>query len=192
MSQPDPAVLEFLLARRSRPAKMLVAPVPDRTQLETLLTAAARVPDHGKLEPWRFIVLEKPALERLAALTQTRGAAMGLDPEQIAKGVAQYAQADLVVAVIAAPIQSDKIPQIEQTLSAGAVCLGLLNAALAAGWGACWLTGWAAHDRDFAAQGLGLAPREYVAGMIHIGTAARVPPERPRPDIHRITTWHAD
>ena len=192
MSQTDSAVLEFLLNRRSRPAKMLVAPVPDRAQLETLLTAAARVPDHGKLEPWRFIVLEKQALERLAALAEKRGEGMGLDPDRIAKGVAQYAGADLVVAVIGAPIQSDKIPQIEQTLSAGAVCLSLVNAALAAGWGACWLTGWAAHDRDFAAQGLGLAPQEYVAGMIHIGTSARTPPDRPRPDISRITTWQTD
>ncbi|NYS23414.1 nitroreductase [Rhodobacteraceae bacterium 2376] len=192
MSQTDSAVLEFLLNRRSRPAKMLVAPVPDRAQLETLLTAAARVPDHGKLEPWRFIVLEKQALERLADLARARGTAMGLEPDRIEKGVAQYAGADLVVAVIGAPIQSDKIPQIEQTLSAGAVCLSLVNAALAAGWGACWLTGWAAHDRDFAAQGLGLAPQEYVAGMIHIGTSARTPPDRPRPDISRITTWQTD
>ena len=192
MSQTVPAPLDFLLTRRSRPAKMLTTPVPDRAALEVLLTAAARVPDHGKLEPWRFIVLEKPALDRLADLARARGTAMGMEPERIDKGVAQYAEADLVVAVIAAPIQSDKIPQIEQTLSAGAVCLGLVNAALAAGWGACWLTGWAAHDREFAAQGLGLASQEYVAGMIHIGTSARTPPDRPRPEIARITTWQTD
>ncbi len=189
MLQRDDSVMAFLLGRRSRPARTLRPPVPDAAALERLLTAAARVPDHGKLEPWRFIVLEKTALVRLAALAQVRGAALGLEAERIAKGVAQYADADLVVAVIAVPRPSDKIPPIEQTLSAGAVCLGLVNAALASGWGACWLTGWAAHDRAFCAEGLGLAKGEFVAGMIHIGTETRQPPERPRPDIAAITEW---
>lgn len=189
---PDTAVLDFLLSRRSRPARMLGLPVPDRAALMTLLTAAARSPDHGKLEPWRFIVLGKPALTGLAKLAETRGAALGLDQARIEKGVAQYAQADLVVAVIASPKASDKIPVIEQHLSAGAVCLALLNAALATGWGANWLTGWAAHDRQFAAQGLGLKEHEFVAGMIHLGTASATPPERPRPDLDALTTWQLD
>lgn len=189
---PNAAVMDFLLSRRSRPAKMLTLPVPDRAALEVLLQAAARVPDHGKLEPWRFIVLEKPALARLAGLAQARGTALGLDPERIEKGVAQYAGADLVVAVVASPKPSESIPRIEQTLSAGAACLSLVNAALASGWGACWLTGWAAHDRAFATEGLGLAGDEFIAGMIHIGTERRTPPERPRPDLGAITTWMTD
>ena len=192
MTEHSPAVMEFLLSRRSRPAKMLGTPIPDRAQLETLLTAAARVPDHGKLEPWRFIVLEKPALERLAALATARGTALGFDPDRIEKGVSQYAGADLVVAVVASPKPSDSIPAIEQTLSAGAVCLSLVNAALASGWGACWLTGWAAHDRAFVTEGLDLSPAEFVAGMIHLGTEARKPPERPRPDLTAITRWVSD
>ncbi|PQO24896.1 nitroreductase [Rhodobacteraceae bacterium WD3A24] len=186
--QDDP-VLTFLLSRRSRPARTLTGPPPDRESLRLLLRAAARVPDHGKLEPWRFIVLERPALQRLAGLAETRGAALELEPETIAKGVAQYADAKLVVAVICAPKASESIPPIEQVLSAGAACLSLLNAAQAAGWGANWLTGWAAQDRPFAEDGLGLAPEEFVAGMIHIGTPTRTPPERPRPDIDTITTW---
>ena len=185
----NPAALDFLLTRRSRPAKTLTAPVPDRATLETLLTAASRTPDHGKLEPWRFIVLTKPALTRLAAMIPARGAALGIDPEKIAKAQAQYADADLAVAVISSPKPSDKIPQIEQVYSAGAVCLALLNAALAAGWGANWLSGWASHDRDFIRDGLGLADHEAVAGLIHIGTESSVPPERPRPDLTTITTW---
>jgi nitroreductase len=192
MPQPNPAVLAFLRSRRSCPAKLLRPPVPDRAALRPLLEAAARSPDHGKLEPWRFIVLEKPALARLAALAEVRGAALGLAPEKIEKGVRQYAEADLVVAVIAAPRPSEAIPVVEQHLSAGAVCLALLNAALAAGWGANWLTGFAAHDREFCAQGLGLAAEEFVAGLIHIGTAPGPTPERPRPDLDRIVTWMAN
>jgi nitroreductase len=189
MPDPNPAALDFLLTRRSRPAKTLTTPVPGRRELETLLTAAARSPDHGKLEPWRFIVLEKPALQRLAALAERRAEALGLAPEKAAKGVSQFADADLVVAVVDSPKESEKVPAIEQSYSAGAVCLALLNAALAAGWGANWLSGFAAHDRQFVEEGLGLAPHERIAGFIHIGTERVAPPERPRPDVSAITTW---
>lgn len=185
-------VIDFLLTRRSRPAKMLRAPVPDRAEVELLLTAAARNPDHGKLEPWRFIVLEKPALTRLAARAEARGAELGLAPDRIAKGVSQLADADLVVAVVASPKPSEKIPEIEQVLSAGAVCLGLLNAALASGWGACWLTGWHVDDRAFREGELGLQHQEFVAGLIHIGTSEATPPERPRPSIAALTIWIAE
>ncbi len=189
MPAPNTAALDFLLTRRSRPAKTLTTPVPDRATLETLLTAAARTPDHGKLEPWRFIVLEKAALARLAGLIPARGASLGIDPEKITKAQAQFGDADLAVAVVSSPKPSDKIPQIEQVYSAGAVCLALLNAALAAGWGANWLSGWASHDRTFVTEGLGLAAHESVAGLIHLGTETNAPPERPRPDLAAITTW---
>ena len=189
MPTPNPAALDFLLTRRSRPAKTLTGPVPDRATVEQLLTAAARTPDHGKLEPWRFIVLAKPALQRLAALVPERGAALGIDPDKITKATDQFGNAVLAVAVICSPKPSEKIPQIEQIYSAGAVCLALLNAALAAGWGANWLSGWASHDRDFVTDGLGLASHETVAGLIHLGTETNAPPERPRPDLSAITTW---
>lgn len=189
MPIPNPAAMEFFLTRRSRPAKILHPPVPTRAELLPILTAAVRVPDHGKLEPWRFIVLEKPALRRLAALAEARGSEMGLDPDRIAKGVAQFADADLIVAVIHVPRPTDKVPEIEQTLSAGAVCLTLLNAALATGWGAAWLTGWHVHDREFCGRSLDLAEGEWVAGLIHIGTESTTPPDRPRPDVAALTTW---
>ena len=147
------------------------------------------MPDHGKLVPWRFIVLEKPALQRLSALAATRGAALGLDAEQTAKGAGQYGRADLVVVVAASPQASPKVPQIEQTLCAAAVCLGLVNAATAAGWAACWLSGWPSYDRPFVQQGLGLAAGESVAGVIHIGSETAPPVDRPRPDLAAITTW---
>lgn len=189
MPDPNPAALDFLLTRRSRPAKTLQEPVPDRHALLTLLQAAARTPDHGKLEPWRFIVIEKPAMPRLAELAEQRGIALGLDAERIGKGRGQFDQGLLAVAVIEVHKPSDKIPALEQTYSTGAVCLALLNAALAAGWGANWLSGWPSHDRDFMTQAFGLAEHERIAGFIHIATETNPPPDRPRPDLDALTTW---
>lgn len=189
MPHPNPDAMAFLLSRRSRPAKTLRAPAPDRAALEPILTAAARSPDHGKLEPWRFVVLERGALDRLATLVEKRGAELGHDADQIAKAASAYRDSPLAVVVVEVQKASDKIPAVEMTYSAGAVCLALLNAALASGWGANWLSGWASHDRAFAEQGLGLAAHERVAGIIHIGTETSIPPERPRPDLDAITEW---
>jgi len=187
----NPAALDFLLTRRSRPTRSLTAPGPSRDQLTRVLTAAARSPDHGKLEPWRFIVLQAPALERLAVLAELRADALGMDPALAAKGCGQFRESPLAVAVVSHPHPSEKVPQIEQVLSSAAVCLGLLNAALASGWGACWLTGWPAYDRGFLTEGLGLMAGEALTGFIHIGTQTALPPERPRPDINALTTWVA-
>lgn len=189
MPNPNTAALDFLLNRRSRPAKTLRDPVPDREELIPILTAAARTPDHGKLEPWRFIVLERAALDRLANLALSRAADIGVAPDKIAKGVAQYRDAPLAIAVISCPRASDKVPHIEQLYSAGAACLALLNGALASGWGANWLSGWASHDRQFVTDGLGLTASETVVGIVVIGTQTSAPPERPRPDITSITDW---
>lgn len=189
MPAPNPAAMDFLLTRRSRPAKTLTGPAPTAQELRPILTAAARSPDHGKLEPWRFIVLDRAAMPRLATLVRDRGAVLGKSEEDIAKAAKQYEDGQLSVAVVEVRKPSDKIPAIEQTYSAGAVCLALLNAALASGWGANWLTGWATHDREFISQGLGLADNESIAGLIFLGTETSAPPERPRPDIDSITTW---
>ena len=191
MPEKNQAALDFLLTRRSRPAKTLQPPVPDRDTLLTLLTAAGRTPDHGKLEPWRFVVLEGSAFARLSALVAERGAALGKAQEDIVKAQGQFDMGHLAVVVVESPKPSDKIPAIEQTYSAGAVCLALLNAALSAGWGANWLSGWPSHDPGFCKAGLGLEGHERVAGIIHIGTEKTAPPERPRPDIEAITQWHS-
>ena len=189
MGERNHEALEFLLERRSRPAKTLVAPGPDKTSLEILLTAAARTPDHGKLEPWRFIVLSKETLATLAEKVTERAQSLGLDEDKIAKARRSYDTGPMAVVVVEVQKPSEKIPAIEQTYSAGAACLALLNAALAHGWGANWLSGWPSHDREFAANAFSLAENERVAGLIYIGTETSRPPERPRPILQDIVTW---
>ncbi len=189
MPDRNQAALDFLLTRRSRPAKTLTTPVPNRAALTELLTVAARTPDHGKLEPWRFIVLDKGGLARVADAVEAYAATQGYDAEKSAKGQSQYREGTLAVVVVASPKTSDKVPVIEQTYSAGAVCLSLLNAGLAAGWGANWLSGWPSHEAGLMQSALALSTQESVAGIIHIGTETSAPPDRPRPDLATIVTW---
>ena len=189
MGECNQEALEFLLERRSRPAKTLVAPGPDKSSLEILITAAARTPDHGKLEPWRFIVLNKETLTKLAAKVSERGHELGCDEDQIAKARKSYDTGPMAVAVVEVQKPSEKIPAIEQTYSAGAVCLSLVNAGLAAGWGANWLTGWLSHDKKFVSETFGLRANERVAGIIYFGTETVTPSERPRPNLSEIVTW---
>ena len=183
------AALAFLNSRRSRPAKLFGLPVPTRGEVEEILAAATRVPDHGKLEPWRLVVVQGAAFRRLADLAEALAGELGGDAEMAAKGRGQYDLGKLAVVVIASPKPSPKIPPVEQLMSAAALCLGIVNAAEAAGWGANWLTGWPAHDAIFAARAFGCEGDETVAGIIHIGTPAADGPDRPRPDLARIVTW---
>lgn len=189
MPQPNPAAFAFLAQRQSQPAKMFAGPVPSRSELEPILAAALRVPDHGKLEPWRLIVLERPDMARLADLAEARARETGGEAERIDKGRGQFDRGGLAVVVISAPIEGTKVPVAEQILSAGALCLGLVNAATAAGWGANWLTGWVAHDPGFTARAFGCLPGETVAGIVHIGTPGAAAPARPRPDPARVVQW---
>ncbi|WP_282094281.1 nitroreductase family protein [Epibacterium ulvae] len=189
MPDRNDAALDFLMTRRSRPAKTLVAPAPDREQLTELLTAAARTPDHGMLVPFRFVILEKSAMPRLADLVTKAGTRLNKSAEDITKGRTQFEQSQLAVAVVESQKQSAKVPAIEQTYTAGAVCLSLLNAALAAGWGANWLSGWASHDAGFCAEAFDLKEGERIAGLIHIATEGPRPAERPRPALDTITRW---
>jgi nitroreductase len=179
------AVLEFLALRRSASASALGAPGPDQATLNDLLRLAARVSDHGKLFPWRFIVLEGPAksrfAERLAAIAAERS-----DSDKATSALIKLTTPPLAVAVISCP-SGDKIPEWEQILSAGAVCTTLVNSASAAGFGANWITDWYSYDAK-ALSLLGLTPQERVAGFIYIGTAKADPLERVRPDIKSLTT----
>ncbi|MEM6677337.1 MAG: nitroreductase family protein [Pseudomonadota bacterium] len=181
--------MAFLETRRSRPAKTLTAEAPPREAIERMIAAAARSPDHGKLEPWRFVVADRAAMAGLEAAAMARAPALGLDAEGAAKAARNFTFGGAIVSVIAAPKPGAKIPEWEQALSAGAVCLALLNAAAAAGWGANWLTGPFAKDPGFLETALGCGPDEYAAGFIHLGRETAVPPDRPRPDLTRIVTW---
>ena len=189
MPEPRPDVLKFLLERRSRPAKTLTGPAPDAAALEPILAAGLRVPDHGKLEPWELIVVDAAAMPRLADLTHRMGLERGLDAYKAEKAALTFSAAPLIVAVVSRTVDSEKVPAVEQVLSAGAVCLSLVNAALAAGWGANWLTGWTALDESFLTEALGIEPGAMVAGYVVIGTETSKPPERPRPDMDAKVRW---
>lgn len=178
-----------LQSRRSVPPRWLGDPGPSGPEVETLLNVAARVPDHGKLVPWRFILIEGEARRRLG---EVLAAAFQVDnPDADAQKIAaereRFAMAPLVVAVVSRVTPHVKIPDWEQVLSAGAVCMNLLNGATALGYGASWLTGWAAFDRRVL-DILGLGPSERIAGYIHIGTAKETPTDRDRPNLADIVT----
>lgn len=190
MPERHQAVLDYLGARRSIPAKTFAGAVPSRPELTEILTAALRVPDHGKLQPWRLIVLDRAAMAGLADLAQARAVELGGDDEKIAKGRGQYDLGQLAIAVIASPKASEKIPQAEQLLSAGALCMNIVHAATASGWAACWLSGWPSHDAQFRNKAFGCTPDETVAGIIHIGTPRHEDmPDRPRPDLGQVVEW---
>src|SRR5579885_2173486 len=179
---------DFLVARRSTPARQLGEPGPDATQLQRLLAAAIRVPDHGKLAPWRLLLIRGEARRQLgAALAELhRRKDPAVAAAQLDKDRERFAFAPLAIAVIArlAP-DHPKIPLQEQLLSAGCVAYNLLLGAQTLGYGAQWLTGWAAYDREAAAL-LGLAEEERVIGFVHIGTVLKPATEGPRPALAEV------
>ncbi len=184
LQHPKREVLDFLAHRRSTSAVMLTAPGPSEAEIEKLIRLAARVPDHGKLAPWRFIVLptaEKAAFAaRLEALALSRG-----DAKSAAK-LAKLKIPPVGVAVVSRT-RTHEIPDWEQVLSAGAVCTTLLYAAQAMGYAANWITDWYAYDAEAKAI-LGLEPGENVAGFIFLGAGSEPPLERERPDPAALTS----
>ena len=189
--QPLSGPLTLLQQRRSVPARQLGEPAPDEATLSALLEAAIRVPDHGKLVPFRLILLRGEAKlqfgERLAMIGMRNNPEMA--GAKLEKERARYTFAPLVIAVIVRIESNSKVPQIEQKLCAGSVAHNLLLGAHALGYGAQWLTGWAAYDRDVAAV-LGLAAHEHVIGFIHIGTPQIEIPDRDRPMLADVLeTW---
>jgi nitroreductase len=181
--------LELLRTRRSVAPHLLGEPGPTAQELDLLLTIGSRVPDHGRLAPWRFIVLEGEARRRIG---ETIAAAYRADEPaaeetKIVSERNRLARAPLVVAVVSRARPHVKIPEWEQTLSAGAVCMSLLIAANAMGFGASWLTEWFAFDRRVL-DALGLEPGETIAGFVHIGRVTTPPVERSRPALADIVT----
>ena len=184
------ATLDLLKTRRSVPPPLLDGPGPSREELDAILTLAARVPDHGKLAPWRFIVIEGPARERVGEIIAKTFAADNPDagPERIEQERRRLMHAPLSVAVVSRAGPHVKIPEWEQVLSAGAAAMNLVIAANAAGYATSWLTEWYAYDRRVL-DALGLAPSERLAGFVHIGRAREVPSDRPRPALAEIVTY---
>src|SRR5215475_10083187 len=184
-----PDALELLKTRRSFKAAELSGPPPSAAEIDTLLTVASRVPDHGKLTPWRFIVFEGEARRAAGdAIVQAfRAKYPDSKPEQAEAERARLTRAPLVIAVISRAAPHVKIPEWEQVLSAGAAAMNLVLAAHALGYGACWITEWYAYDRAVL-DALGLQPHEKIAGFVHIGRPVRPPEDRPRPPLADVVT----
>jgi len=182
-------VIEFLLGRRSTIARLLGEPGPDDGALETILRAGARVPDHGKLAPWRFLIIRGNARKALGSAMALvfQSANSQADAERLDHERGMALRAPVIVAVISKAAQHHKIPKWEQELSAGAVCQNVLAAAIAMGYGAQWVTEWWAYDAG-AAKVLGLGDDEKIAGFIHIGTHDGPVAERPRPVMDDIVS----
>lgn len=184
-----PDAIELLKTRRSVKPMELKAPGPSAAQLDTLLTIASRVPDHGKLSPWRFIVFEGDA--RLTAGEKIADIFRQKNPqatqEQLAFERNRLARAPLVIAVVSRAGPHAKIPEWEQLHSSGAAAMNLVIAANALGFAASWLTEWYAYDRG-ALDALGLTANEKITGFIHIGTAATSPADRERPALSAVVS----
>jgi nitroreductase len=184
-----PDALKLLTTRRSFKPVELSGPAPSPADVDTLLTVASRVPDHGKLAPWRFIVFEGDARQKAGDAIAAAFKAKYPDskPDQIEAERGRLARAPLVIAVVSRAGQHVKIPEWEQVLSAGAAAMNLVLAAHALGYGASWITEWYAYDRAVL-DALGLAPNERIAGFVHIGRPPGVPEDRPRPPLGEIAT----
>lgn len=178
--------LSLLMSRRSGRAREMVAPGPTEKQLDTMIGIAARVPDHGKITPWRFVIIGRDQREELALLF--RQALAASDPcatpahHQKADDFARYGEA--LIVLISAPLENHKIPVWEQELSCGAVAMNLLHAAHALGFVGSWLTGWYAYD-DMVRRSF-CNGNERIAGFFFFGSPGVPVVERPRPDLEAV------
>lgn len=186
----DIKLIDYLNVRRSTPAPQLTEPGPSRDELEEILRLTVRVPDHGKIAPWRFIVIRGEERQRLGEaalqLALKKNPELSVDFQSVER--ARFMRAPVVVAVISKAGPHVKIPEWEQVMSAGAVCLNLLMAVNAHGYAANWLTEWVSYDPDFLRE-LDVGEGEKVAGFIYAGSTTFPPVERPRPELNDVVTW---
>jgi nitroreductase len=179
--------LDLLLSRRSGSAKAMTGPGPSKKQLQQILAAGGRVPDHGKLFPWRFIIFEGKGRERMGHILAEAMEADGERVKQVEEERGRFLRAPLVIAVVSAAREHIKIPVWEQELSAGAACQNILIAAHALGFVGNWLTEWYGYH-PLVKERMGLKPGERIAGFIYIGQSDVALEERPRPDMEKIVT----
>jgi nitroreductase len=189
----DAKLLDYLAVRRSIPAFQMREPGPERAEIEEILRLAMRVPDHGKIAPWRFIVYRGAERARIGAelLAMALKKNPQLSDEMIEVEKSRFTRAPVVIGVISTAGPHVKVPEWEQVMSAGAVCLNLLMAANACGYVSNWLTEWFAFDEQ-AFPLLGIQPGEKVAGFIHIGSTDFPVVERPRPELADKVTWKGE
>jgi nitroreductase len=189
----DAKLLDYLAVRRSSPAFQMREPGPERADIEEILRLAMRVPDHGKIAPWRFIVYRGAERARIGAelLAMALKKNPQLSDEMIEVEKSRFTRAPVVIGVISTAGPHVKVPEWEQVMSAGAVCLNLLMAANACGYVSNWLTEWFAFDEQ-AFPLLGIQPGEKVAGFIHIGSTDFPVVERPRPELADKVTWKGE
>ena len=182
--------LALLSRRRSVGPAFLTGPGPDASELEMLLKLASRVPDHGKLAPWRFIVFQGDGAERAGrlALDIKLEDTPGLDEAGRQAELSRFSRSPLVIAVVSRAAPHAKIPEWEQVLSAGASAMALEVAAAGLGFASTWLTEWCAYDARFRER-IGLAAHERIAGFVHIGRPKSPPEDRPRPALDEIVTY---
>ncbi len=182
--------LHLLATRRSVAPVALSGPGPSKAELEDLLRIASRVPDHGKLAPWRFILFQGEARARAGDIVAKAFAARepAADEARIAAEGRRMTMAPLIICVVSTAGPHVKIPEWEQELSAGAVCMNILIGAKAMGYAGSWLTNWFSYDRGVLAQ-FGLDERERVAGFIHLGRTDSAPEDRPRPALEDVVTY---
>jgi nitroreductase len=185
----SPETLDLLLRRRSTSAKAMGEPGPNAEQLNQILQASARVPDHGKLFPWRFLVVQGEAREKLGGILEDALVERKSDVSESLRRFERnrFLRAPVIVVVISSLKTEKPIPEWEQRLSAGAVCQNMLIASAAAGFGANWLTEWCAYD-DIVTAKLDLAEGEKIAGFVYIGTASAPLTERDRPVLEDVVT----
>jgi len=186
-------LIDYLSTRRSIPAFQMSGPGPSKGEVEDILKLASRVPDHGKLAPWRFIVYRGAERQRISeALAKIAMADKpDLSDEMVKVENTRLIRAPVVIAVVSRAAPHVKIPEWEQLMSAGAVCLNLVMAANAHGYASNWLTEWYAYDKR-AYPILGVNEGERIAGFVHIGTPTVPPTERPRPELSEVVTWIGD
>ncbi|TCU16793.1 nitroreductase [Rhizobium azibense] len=186
----DIKLIDYLAVRRSIPAFQMCEPGPEKAEIGEILRLASRVPDHGKLAPWRFIVYRGEERVHIGKelLKLALEAKPDLSEEMTEVERTRFTRAPVVVAVVSKAGPHSKIPEWEQIMSAGAVCLNIIFSANAHGWVANWLTEWFAYD-ERAYPLLGVHPGERIAGFVHIGSTNFPAVERPRPEISETVTW---